>query len=69
MVSHFVDGKPKLRLRIQVMIRQYTDLPAPYQVENQPQVSSNGQRVSDHNFMIDGVDLNVSTNGTRWPPP
>jgi hypothetical protein len=34
-----------------------------YQVENQPQISSNGQRVTENNFMIDGVDVNSLTNG------
>jgi outer membrane receptor protein involved in Fe transport len=34
-----------------------------YQVENQPQVSANGQRVTENNFMIDGVDVNSLTNG------
>jgi hypothetical protein len=34
-----------------------------YQVENQPQVSANGQRVTDNNFTIDGVDVNSLTNG------
>lgn len=34
-----------------------------YQVENQPQITANGQRVTDNNFMIDGVDVNSLTNG------
>ena len=34
-----------------------------YQVENQPQVTANGQRVTENNFMIDGVDVNSLTNG------
>jgi outer membrane receptor protein involved in Fe transport len=34
-----------------------------YQVENQPQISANGQRVTENNFMIDGVDVNSLTNG------
>src|SRR6202158_844338 len=34
-----------------------------YQVENQPQISANGQRVTDNNFTIDGVDVNSLTNG------
>jgi outer membrane receptor protein involved in Fe transport len=34
-----------------------------YQVENQPQISSNGQRVTENNFTIDGVDVNSLTNG------
>jgi outer membrane receptor protein involved in Fe transport len=33
-----------------------------YQVENQPQISANGQRVTENNFMIDGVDVNSLTN-------
>src|SRR5260370_10236052 len=33
-----------------------------FQVENQPQVSANGQRVTENNFMIDGVDVNSLTN-------
>ena len=31
-----------------------------YQVENQPQISSNGQRVTENNFMIDGVDASIT---------
>ncbi len=34
-----------------------------YQVENQPQISANGQRVTENNFTIDGVDVNSLTNG------
>src|ERR1039458_8063120 len=34
-----------------------------YQGENQPQISANGQRVTENNFMIDGVDVNSLTNG------
>lgn len=34
-----------------------------YQVENQTQVSANGQRVSGNNFLIDGVDVNSLTWG------
>jgi len=34
-----------------------------YQVENQPQIVANGQRVTENNFMIDGVDVNSLTNG------
>jgi Carboxypeptidase regulatory-like domain/TonB dependent receptor len=34
-----------------------------FQVENQPQISANGQRVTENNFMIDGVDVNSLTNG------
>ncbi|MFL6440103.1 MAG: TonB-dependent receptor domain-containing protein [Terriglobales bacterium] len=34
-----------------------------YQVENQPQISANGQRVSANNFTIDGVDVNSLTHG------
>jgi len=34
-----------------------------YQVENQTQISSNGQRVSGNNFLIDGVDVNSLTWG------
>jgi len=34
-----------------------------YQVENQTQVSANGQRVTENNFMIDGVDVNSLTHG------
>jgi Carboxypeptidase regulatory-like domain/TonB dependent receptor/TonB-dependent Receptor Plug Domain len=34
-----------------------------YQVENQPQISANGQRATENNFMIDGVDVNSLTNG------
>jgi outer membrane receptor protein involved in Fe transport len=34
-----------------------------YQVENQPQIIANGQRVTENNFMIDGVDVNSLTNG------
>lgn len=34
-----------------------------YQVENQPQISANGQRVAQNNFMIDGVDVNSLTHG------
>jgi outer membrane receptor protein involved in Fe transport len=34
-----------------------------YQIENQPQISANGQRVTENNFMIDGVDVNSLTNG------
>ncbi|HEY6253395.1 MAG TPA: TonB-dependent receptor, partial [Candidatus Angelobacter sp.] len=33
-----------------------------YQVENQPQIIANGQRVTENNFMIDGVDVNSLTN-------
>ncbi len=29
-----------------------------FQTENQPQISANGQRVSDNNFLIDGVSVN-----------
>ncbi|MGI8733874.1 MAG: carboxypeptidase regulatory-like domain-containing protein [Pyrinomonadaceae bacterium] len=29
-----------------------------FQVENQPQISANGQRVSSNNYMIDGVSVN-----------
>lgn len=34
-----------------------------YQTENQPQISANGQRVADNNFMIDGVSVNSLTHG------
>jgi len=34
-----------------------------YQVENQPQISANGQRATENNFTIDGVDVNSLTNG------
>ena len=34
-----------------------------YQTENQPQISANGQRVTENNFTIDGVDVNSLTNG------
>jgi hypothetical protein len=34
-----------------------------YQTENQPQISADGQRVSDNNFMIDGVSANSLTHG------
>lgn len=34
-----------------------------YQVENQVQVTANGQRVSGNNFLIDGVDVNSLTWG------
>lgn len=34
-----------------------------YQVENQAQVIANGQRVTENNYMIDGVDVNSLTNG------
>jgi carboxypeptidase family protein/TonB-dependent receptor-like protein len=34
-----------------------------YQVENQPQISANGQRVAQNNFTIDGVDVNSLTHG------
>src|SRR5205085_922363 len=34
-----------------------------YQVENQPQISANGQRVSENNYTIDGVDVNSLTHG------
>lgn len=34
-----------------------------YQVENQPQISANGQRVTENNYTIDGVDVNSLTNG------
>lgn len=34
-----------------------------YQVENQPQISANGQRASENNFTIDGVDVNSLTHG------
>jgi hypothetical protein len=34
-----------------------------YQVENQPQISANGQRVSENNFTIDGVDVNSLSHG------
>jgi hypothetical protein len=33
-----------------------------YQTENQPQISANGQRVTENNFMIDGVDVNSLTH-------
>jgi hypothetical protein len=34
-----------------------------FQVENQPQISANGQRVSANNFQIDGVSVNSLTHG------
>ena len=34
-----------------------------FQIENQPQISANGQRVTENNFMIDGVDVNSLTHG------
>jgi hypothetical protein len=34
-----------------------------FQVENQPQISANGQRVSANNFQIDGVSVNSLTYG------
>src|SRR5258708_21133289 len=33
-----------------------------YQVENQPQIISNGQRVTENNFTIDDVDVNNTPN-------
>jgi hypothetical protein len=34
-----------------------------FQVENQPQITANGQRVSANNFQIDGVSVNSLTHG------
>ncbi len=34
-----------------------------FQVENQPQISANGQRISANNFQIDGVSVNSLTHG------
>jgi hypothetical protein len=34
-----------------------------YQTENQPQISADGQRVADNNYMIDGVSVNSLTHG------
>ncbi len=34
-----------------------------YQTENQVQISGDGQRVADNNFMIDGVSVNSLTHG------
>lgn len=34
-----------------------------FQTENQPQISGDGQRVADNNFMIDGVSVNSLTHG------
>lgn len=34
-----------------------------FQVENQPQISANGQRISANNFQIDGVSVNSLSHG------
>jgi hypothetical protein len=34
-----------------------------FQVENQPQITANGQRVSSNNYQIDGVSVNSLTHG------
>lgn len=34
-----------------------------FQVENQPQITANGQRISANNFQIDGVSVNSLTHG------
>jgi outer membrane receptor protein involved in Fe transport len=34
-----------------------------FQIENQPQISANGQRISANNFQIDGVSVNSLTHG------
>lgn len=34
-----------------------------FQVENQPQISANGQRISANNFQLDGVSVNSLTHG------
>ncbi len=34
-----------------------------YQTENQVQISANGQREADNNFMVDGVSVNSLTHG------
>jgi hypothetical protein len=34
-----------------------------FQVENQPQITANGQRISSNNFQIDGVSVNSLTHG------
>jgi hypothetical protein len=34
-----------------------------FQIENQPQISANGQRITSNNFQIDGTSVNSLTNG------
>jgi hypothetical protein len=34
-----------------------------FQAENQPQISANGQRISAHNYQIDGVSVNSLSHG------
>jgi len=34
-----------------------------FQIENQPQISANGQRISANNFQLDGVSVNSLTHG------
>jgi hypothetical protein len=34
-----------------------------FQTENQPQISADGQRIADNNFMIDGVSVNSLSHG------